>query len=50
MCVWLCKEWLGLLVDPENPDRRLETWVFLQFLLYHISVWCNGCARERRHC
>jgi pheromone shutdown protein TraB len=24
--VELCKERLGLLVDPENPDRRLETW------------------------
>jgi pheromone shutdown protein TraB len=24
--VELCKERLGLLVDPINPERRLETW------------------------
>jgi pheromone shutdown protein TraB len=24
--VELCKERLSLLVDPENPDRRAETW------------------------
>jgi pheromone shutdown protein TraB len=24
--VELCKDRLALLVDPVNPDRRLETW------------------------
>lgn len=24
--VELCKERLGLLLDPDNPDRRAETW------------------------
>jgi hypothetical protein len=24
--VELCKERVGLLVDPDNEDRRLETW------------------------
>ena len=24
--VELCKERVSLLVDPDNPDRKLETW------------------------